>query len=211
MRKDIYLISGLGADQRVFDFLDLSVFNVYHIQWIDPLPNEPIESYSSRLMSQIKSKSPLLLGVSFGGLIAIEISKQIPIEKVILVSSVKIKSDLPLIYRLIGKAQLDKIIPACFLKKVNVLLYWFFGVESDSDKKLLRTIVEETDSVFLKWAIRKIVSWENETILKNTFHIHGNADRILPAGRVDEIIPGGGHFMIVNKSKEISERVKSQI
>ena len=69
--KELYLLSGLGADKRVFDCLDLSGFKLNHIVWIDPLDNETIEDYAQRLLLQIPASRPTLMGVSFGGIMAI--------------------------------------------------------------------------------------------------------------------------------------------
>jgi hypothetical protein len=38
--KQLFLLSGLGADKRVFDFLDFSDYSTHHISWILPLPKE---------------------------------------------------------------------------------------------------------------------------------------------------------------------------
>ena len=65
----VYLLSGLGADKRVFEFLDLSDFKVNHIDWIEPIDNETIESYAQRLLIQITTDRPIIIGVSFGGII----------------------------------------------------------------------------------------------------------------------------------------------
>ena len=70
--------------------------------------------------------------------------------------------------------------PAALLKKSNLLSNWFFGASSTFDKEILKTILKETDSTFLVWAIDKVVRWTNQTELKNVKHIHGTADRILP-------------------------------
>ncbi|MDH4294838.1 MAG: hypothetical protein OEV74_01060 [Cyclobacteriaceae bacterium] len=83
--KDLFLLSGLGADSRVFDFLDLSNYNIHFIEWIDPHENEPIEAYARRLKVNIKKENPILLGISFGGMMAIEIGKQIRAEKIIII------------------------------------------------------------------------------------------------------------------------------
>jgi hypothetical protein len=49
--KEIYLLSGLGADKRVFEFLDLSDFKVNHVDWVEPMDKESIESYAQRLLN----------------------------------------------------------------------------------------------------------------------------------------------------------------
>ena len=73
---NIFLISGLGADKRTFDFLQLDFHeSVTYVEWIKPLKNETIESYSTRLIHKYKiGQNSVLIGLSFGGLISIEIS-----------------------------------------------------------------------------------------------------------------------------------------
>jgi pimeloyl-ACP methyl ester carboxylesterase len=106
--KKIYLFPGLGADERVFVNLDLSGFEPVFIQWIQPLKNETIEAYALRLTEQIPDENPSLIGVSFGGMIAVEVAKHIPAEKVILISSAKNGNEIPGYYPLAGKLQLDR-------------------------------------------------------------------------------------------------------
>lgn len=205
--KEIYFLSGLGADKRVFKSIILPSYKVNHIEWILPLTNESIEGYSKRLVSQINSSHPILLGLSFGGMMAVEISKHIEIEKIILISSAKTKKEIPFYFRWIGFLRINKILSAEFLKKSNPLTNWFFGVSSSEDKRLLKDILKETDPIFLKWAIDKIVNWSNAEIFKNRMHIHGSADKILPIQFVkyDFKIEGGGHLMILNKAGEINK------
>lgn len=206
--KALYLIPGLGADRRVFKFIDLSEYSCYYISWIDPLPDESIEHYAGRLVTQIKSPNPVLVGVSFGGMIAIEISKQVPTEKVILISSTHTGREIPGYLRFFGRLSIHKILPAPWLKKANHVLYYFFGIKTAEEKKLLSEIIRDTDQKFMKWAIDKIVRWKNNIIPSNTILIHGSADRLFPASKADIIIPNGGHFMIVSNAKEVSEHIK---
>ncbi len=209
--KSIYLISGLGADRRVFDFLDLSDFQINHVNWVSPISQESIESYAPRLLDQIKEPKPILIGVSFGGIVAIEISKLIDTEKVILISSAKTKKDIPLIYRLAGVVGLNQIIPINFFKSVNKLTYWFFGVEEKSEQALLKKIISETDETFLQWSINQIMNWKNSSTGKNIITIHGSQDRILPNNKSDHVIKGGGHLMIINRASEITNLIQKSI
>ena len=54
MSEHIYLISGLGADERVFQNLDFGRLKPTFIKWIEPIKNETIEEYALRLSLQIK-------------------------------------------------------------------------------------------------------------------------------------------------------------
>jgi pimeloyl-ACP methyl ester carboxylesterase len=78
--KDIYCISGLGADERVFQKLKFQGYQPIHIKWLEPEAGENIANYTQRLTTQIKAEKPILIGLSFGGIIAVEMSKQIAIE-----------------------------------------------------------------------------------------------------------------------------------
>jgi hypothetical protein len=78
--KNLYLFSGLGADKRIFQRLDLSGYAVNYIEWILPLEGETIEQYASRLLCQITAPNPTLIGLSFGGIMAIEVAKLMGIK-----------------------------------------------------------------------------------------------------------------------------------
>ena len=211
--KNVYIFSGLGADKRVFQSMDFSYCNAHFVEWIMPITNENIESYANRLISQIKHDYPVLIGLSFGGIMAVEVAKRIETKKVILIASAKNQYEIPWYYRMSGKFNLHKLIPARLMKTPNVFSYWFFGIENRTDKKVLKEILKDTDSTFLKWAINKIVQWKNEIEPKNVFHIHGTSDRILPIKYVkfDIKVNKGGHFMTLNKAEELSEIVRNEI
>ncbi len=203
----IYIFSGLGVDRRVFDNINFKDLNVEFVDWIDPLKGEHLENYAERISRKITSENPILIGLSFGGIVAVEISKIIKTEKIILIASAKNKFELPKINRISGKLKLNKLIPRSIFKKQNFITNWLFGIETESEKQLLISILKDTDPNFFSWAINEIVNWKNETSPKNVIHIHGNKDRIIPFKNVktDFVIEGGGHFMTVNKSKEIEK------
>lgn len=211
--KTIYILSGLGADERAFQKLSFPGYNVLFIKWITPDPDETIDHYASRLLPQITSPDPILAGLSFGGIMAIEIAKQIETEKIILIASVKTKNELPPLYRFAGKFGLHKIMPVSLMISCNSLNYWLFGAGSDIDRKLLREILHDTDPVFFKWAVSQIVKWQNQTLLKKCFHFHGDRDRILPIRFVkcDVVIKSGGHLMTLNRAEEINKVLQNYL
>jgi pimeloyl-ACP methyl ester carboxylesterase len=210
---ELYIFSGLGADERVFGFLEFPGYKVNFIKWITPQEHETMEHYASRLRDQVTTINPVLIGLSFGGMMAVEVARQMETQKVILIASAKTRAELPFYYRVAGKLRLHKLIPAGFLKRANAITNWVFGVQSSSDKELLKQILTDTDPVFLKWAMDKIVHWKNKEQVQNVIHIHGSEDKILPLRYVDcnIVIPGGGHLMTLNKAKEVSEVLRLQL
>ncbi|WP_276373085.1 alpha/beta hydrolase [Chryseolinea sp. H1M3-3] len=103
--KKVFLLSGLGADKRVFDFLDLEDFSVEHVVWVKPLSKESMADYAKRLLPQITGEKPILVGVSFGGMIAIEIAKLISVEKVIQISSAQSSAAIPSFLKVMAETE----------------------------------------------------------------------------------------------------------
>jgi pimeloyl-ACP methyl ester carboxylesterase len=208
--KKLYLFSGLGADYRVLQDLDFTGYEVTFIEWIKPVEDEPINDYAKRLTKQIECKRPILIGLSFGGMIAIEVGKLIKTEKIILIASVKTKNEIPFYYRLVGRFNFHKLLPTSLLKQPNFASDWLFGIKNKKDKELLANILHDTDPIFLRWAIDKIVNWGNVIIPQNIKHIHGTSDRILPYKFVlaDLTILGGGHFMTMDRAKELTQKIR---
>ena len=210
----IYAIGGLGADERVFSYLKLN-FELEVLQWIPPLKKEALADYAKRMLDQIdKEEEFILLGVSFGGMLAVEMAKlRKPIKLILISSAVSIK-DIPFLFRVFGKTHLIKLLPATFLKAPDFINNYFFSVKREEDKQLLKQIIHDTDPDFLKWAIGQILSWKGQAPAAQLIRIHGTADRLLncSSGKDKvEWIEGGGHFMVVDRADEISQLLNSKV
>jgi pimeloyl-ACP methyl ester carboxylesterase len=207
--KKLFLLSGLGADKRVFDFLDLSAYKLQHIVWVKPVTGERMADYAKRLLPQIANDRPILMGVSFGGMIALEIAKLISVEKVILISSAKSSDAIPSYFKWMAKLRIQKLMPRGALKQPNEMLYWLFGVSSKEHRALLSAILADTDESFFTWAIETITAWKNDIRADSVIQIHGTKDRILNLQTADYIVEGGGHLMVVTRAKEITNILKN--
>lgn len=207
-QKNIYCISGLGADQRVFTKLKFQGYQPVHLDWLTPNKKENIADYAKRFAAKIDEPDPVLIGLSFGGIIAVEIAKQISVEKTLLISSAKTTEEIPWYFKLFRWLPIHLLIPfKSLLWAVYWLINWFFGLETQEECKLLKAILVDTDAKFLKWAINGVVFWQNEIVPPNTYHLHGKSDRIFPITFIepDITIDKGGHFMIMNRAEKISQ------
>ncbi len=204
-----YFLSGLGADKRIFAKLKLPEhFKIVHIEWIPNLQNESIESYVKRLSSAINTNEPFqLVGLSFGGIVATELSKIIKPKQIIIISSVSTSSQLPWYFNFSGPFLSNPFIPSSFLKSSNPMYHWFFGAKSTEEKTLFQQILNDSDSDFLIWAFEKITTWKNAAKAENLFHIHGTDDKAFPITflKPDYVVEGGEHLMVYDKHEEISK------
>ncbi|MEJ7739956.1 MAG: alpha/beta hydrolase [Chitinophagaceae bacterium] len=208
--QNVYFISGMGADKRVFQFLDLGFCNPIFIEWTSPLPGETISQYAARLRHQITDKEPVIVGLSFGGMIAIEIAKQIPVKKLILLSSAKSEKEIPYYIRGLRYLPLHKLVTSSFLRWANQYAYRLMGIAGRSDKIIVADMFREADGRLLLWAVHQIAHWKNNVAIDNVVHIHGTADILLPYRFIlaDHTIEGGEHLMLMNQADTISELLK---
>jgi len=203
--ETIYCISGLGADEKVFNKLVIPGYELKVIQWLQPFPKETLPAYALRMREKITEPEPVLMGLSFGGIMCTEIAKQIPVKKIIIVSSLKHSGELPFWMKAVAKLSLHKIFPLKSTKLTAPFQNRSLGVRSAEDKKLAAFYRKNVNMVYTKWAVNEILNWKNDWVHPNIFHIHGDADNMFPLKYItpDYIIKGGGHFMIMNKADEV--------
>ena len=102
-----YCISGIGANEKVFHQLTLN-FDYIPIKWVPTDNSETLQDYAKKLCGQVDtSEEFVLIGVSYGGMLATEMNNFIHPVKTILISSSSISfltvARIPLDGRLLGK------------------------------------------------------------------------------------------------------------
>lgn len=204
-----YFISGLGADSTIFRNLRLpEEVSVKHIRWIEPGQDEAFKAYCRRLAAQVnKEEEIVLIGLSFGGLAAVELGRILNPKMIILISTIGTRKEMPLRLRFLSWCRLHRLLPAALLKWPNRLLYWFFGADAAEERALIRFYTENSSANYLRWAIDAVVRWQNSERPLNTFHIHGTKDRIFPASltKAEHLVKDGGHLIVYNKAAEVSD------
>jgi len=198
----------LGADRRIFSRLELLPdIVIRHIEWIEPARHESLQDYCKRLAAQVDTKDEFIFaGLSFGGLVALELQKILPAKGVILISTIATRNELPLKYRIIGSLKLHLLAPAVLMKSMKPVAYWIFNARTKKEKELLSQYLDAVSPLYLKWSLDKVLTWENDQKPSHTRHIHGTADRIFPYRLIhaDKMINGGGHLMVYDRAKEVS-------
>lgn len=210
----LYLIPGIGADGRIFKELKIENCDTVIIDFIVPEKNESLPEYAKRMAAKIDTSGPFsLLGVSFGGMIAVEISKFLKPEKLFLVSSAKTRNELPAHYRMAGYIPFDKLFTGNFFKKMGNLLRPVYEPESRRETAFFRQMTNDTDARVMKRSIHCIVNWKNDKCPENVIHLHGEKDRTLPIKNIKNPveIKDGSHEIIFLHAEEISRIINQEL
>jgi pimeloyl-ACP methyl ester carboxylesterase len=204
----VYLISGLGADKRLFKNISLPNHEVIATDWLLPDINDTLITYSQSIVKQYNIQdNSIVIGVSLGGMIAVEIAKQVTLDKVILISSIKTDSEAPWYFQLFRKLPVYDITPGNLFPRLGFLIRPLFGKMEPADRDLFKSMLKSSSPVFLKWAMRAVLYWKNDVIPPHLYHIIGNKDLVFPYKNIKDptaIIEGGTHIMVFDKADEIN-------
>jgi len=215
----VYLIPGLGFDNRMFENLELENVDFEYLNWIDPLEIESIKNYAIRLSERIEHDSGsevILIGHSLGGIIAQEIAAIRPIRKVILLSSIKSRKELPLHFKVMSPLRIYKL----FTKQLtrNTIKYWgrSHDYESQEEQALVIDMVNKQSNHYLQWALNQLSIWKKPVSNLDTqiIHIHGDLDKTFPVkliGQPYKVIPKGGHFLVYKQAYLISTILMAEL
>ncbi len=207
---DVYMMPGMAANSKIFDFISLPQnFNIHYLDWEIPIGDESIENYSLRFSKKIKGEKIVLIGVSFGGIIVQEISKFIKVFKIIIVSSVKNRNELPLIMQLSRTTKAYKFFNSKWINDFEALALFVFGPIVRNRIELYRKYLSVRDENYLKWSIDKMVNWNQDNPPKKIIHIHGSHDLVFPSIYIKEAIflKGGTHAIILRKAGWFNENL----
>jgi pimeloyl-ACP methyl ester carboxylesterase len=212
--NSIVLFPGLGASEKLFERYDFGNTKTLVIKFLVPEKNETLQHYSLRLAETIPvDENMVFIGVSFGGILAQEVSKIIPAKKIILISTIKTENEKPGYFSLVKTFPAHKVLPVSWLKTLVVLLGDFFTPKSNEERKLFLSFVREADSRMIRWGIHQTIHWEQKQMPGNIIHIHGSKDRLFPLKKIKNYlaIEDGSHFMVIQRSEEINALINTLI
>lgn len=212
-----YFIPGLGFNEEVIaPLLDLSL-DITTVNWIEPLAKETIQSYAKRMSESIDTSTGTitLIGYSFGGIIAQEISQIIDVDQIILISTCKSRAENSLALKALSPLKFNKVIKKNIILKTFPLWASSYGYETPKEMEIFRSMIKKNTDTYLDWAVKSVSTWERKfEINVPLIHIHGDKDRTFPIKNihnVTHIVKGGDHFMIYKKAKEIALLFKKYI
>lgn len=206
----IYFMPGLAAGPEIFKklTLDKEKYTFHYLKWMKPLDvEEKIDNYALRLSAEITEENPVLVGVSFGGIMVQELAKFLNPRKVIIISSVKSPDELPQRFRFAKFTKIYKLFPIKVIENFEDYTKYFLGKTLKKKADLYKKYLYVRSKESLKWSIYNIIKWEQIKPIENIIHIHGSADSVFPIKNIKNAIEikEGTHIMILTKAKKISK------
>lgn len=211
----LYLMPGMAANPSIFEHINLpeEKYSIHLLEWQVPEPKETMEAYALRMTKKIVHEDVVLLGVSFGGILVQEMAKHIVIRKLIIVSSVKSKYELPRRMTLSRKLKLYKILPTRLIEDIDTLAKYAFGETIKNRVDLYKKYLSMNNRHYLSWAIKEMVCWDQEQARPDIIHIHGDADKVFPIKYITDaiVVEGGSHIMVITRAKWFNKNLPQLI
>lgn len=216
-RADVPLIlfSGMGADASIFQQQKLAFPKLTVPTWPAPYDGDDLTSYCARFADTLDPHRPCIVGgASFGGIVALEMTRHLDALACLLIGSVGGPSQLPKRVRL-----LRPFSPALNMTPITMLQKSAASAvvaASKVDAKHLASIsrqFSEADANVLRWSARQILSWNSSYDDIDVRHIHGDRDHVFPISCVDpdEVVFGGGHVISMTHGEQVNEFLRKHI
>jgi pimeloyl-ACP methyl ester carboxylesterase len=208
----VYFMPGLAASPAIFENIKLPPdrFECYYLEWLIPVKNESVTDYARRICQDIHHANPVLIGVSFGGILVQEMGSIVNARKVIIISSVRCNAEYPRRMRFAKASHIYRLFPTRMMQNFGWLGKMFKHNDFITKRlALYDKFMSVRDKKYLDWAFKTIITWNRCDPDMKVIHIHGDADEVFPPRYLQDYIPvkGGTHIMIINKAKWLNDNL----
>lgn len=217
MAVTTYFIGGIASDERIFKHQMTAIENAIYLPFPRHEKNDTMESYVEKFIPMIDISQPFnIVGNSMGGIMTMELIRYITPQKVVLISSVKSRSEMPFLLTHLKYTNAHKLLPGTgFIGAIQ------FGSLFKNDilkipgmRRMVVSMAKENNPSFLYWCVNAIVKWKGvENYRKDIIHIHGTKDEMFPYRNIKNAIPikDGNHVMMLTQYEEINRLLVEKI
>ena len=149
----VYLLAALGCDQSLFDRVTFpDSWETVFIPWPEPGGEKDLGEYAFSMAKGIDRSEPfMLLGVSMGGMVAMEMAQFLKPEKVILVSSAKHAGELPSVLKILRYLPLHLVFPMRYLYRFASLANRQMGLHTSEAKNWFKQSLRRSSPHYLRF------------------------------------------------------------
>lgn len=207
--QPIILFSGMAADAAVAEPQLRAFPKLVVPPWPKPSEDESLTSYCERLANELRPLGAVAIGgISFGGVIAMEVARFLNPRCVILIASVRSPKEMPWRIRVLRNfLWLLPLVPIRWMQWLaRAIPLWssvFAGIVQE---------FRQADPVTLRWSIRQVLRWQGPPPLScPLYQVHGDRDFLFPYKLTapDVLIRGGGHLISMTRGKQVNEFIRA--
>jgi hypothetical protein len=204
--KKLLLFNGFGGESRLIESLLPPGWVCVSPLLPPPYSDENIDSYASRVISELKLDIDAILGFSYGALIARSCSPYLKGKPLLLISCILQASEIPFPFPK-SLAFLLHFIPSNWIKRMA--LYW--APFHPNEKKRFKTFVQNLNSKTYKWAVIQGLEATSKPEI-HYFRLHGKHDKLFPNKKIEEGDKiDGGHFLFVENRQQMRKWLESKL
>ncbi len=203
-----YLIPGMGADKRLFQRFQLTNGKVHHLDWIAHGESKNLKEYARLMASRIQTENNIIVGSSMGGMVTVEISKQINPLGVVLVSAPTGRHEFPRSLKGLRALKLHRALNAKQIMRISRLCDLFMGFKTKEQREMFYDMLSGNGEDFLHFSVGAVLEWDNITPPPVPFiQILGSRDKLFSHKRIRSahVIDGSGHFTAFEKGADVSQ------
>lgn len=207
----LILFSGMGGDRRLCEPLGVPGVTLVAPDHAPAKPRETLAEYAARLAEDHRvGEGDVVGGVSFGGMIAAEISKRRKTAGLVLLGSCIRPRLLPASYRWLEK--IGPLIPdlALHAREVGPLLRWRFAPLTPEAEATMRAMSAVYPVGQIRDFSRMLFGWDGlEQPPCPVLSIHGDMDRIIPLSAAEPgvVLEKAGHAFTLTHAEQTAMHV----
>lgn len=167
-----------------------------------------LQDYARKLAVHVDASQPhALLGVSMGGMVALEMAQMTQAKLTVLISSWKGPQEMPPGMKLLDRLHVSALINEWTVRMSSPMLKFTLGGETKEDQALLRDMLDAIPADQLRIGAEAIIRWKGCPLPPSLLHIHGSKDRLMPLANIKDpvVVDGGTHFMVYDRAEEINK------
>ena len=204
--KPLILLPGMMADHRLLAAQQAEFPNLLVPSWPQHFPSDTIDTFAERLADTIRPVGQCVVGgVSFGGIVALELARHLDSLGCILISSIRSPAELPLHIRVLRPAGL---LPQPAFNALTFAATRAFGrsTKRGAQRRTNRMLA----SPFFSWATRATLRWKGCNPGVPISQIHGDCDRTFPVELTvpDQVVIGAGHMLVATHSDLVNDFIR---
>jgi pimeloyl-ACP methyl ester carboxylesterase/N-acetylglutamate synthase-like GNAT family acetyltransferase len=206
----LVLLPGVGTTARLLDPQRAAFPSLEVPEWLEPQRGESLPSYGSRMARALEPvEGDLVLGgISFGGMVALEMARHLRARVVTLIASCRSASALTVPAHALARV-MSRMPNAAFTPPppLSTFAAWALGARTPPQRALVHELIRTARPGFAKWGLHAIVAWHPKADPACAVRaIHGADDRLIRARRVraEREVPDAGHLVNVTHAEEVN-------